>query len=72
MVIKSGKFLATVPMFSNLDPQDLDPLTGKLRRSAYQRGEIIFHQDDHADRMHIVVEGTVRIFITSDDCRAKG
>ena len=67
----SADFLVTVPIFSNLEPEDLVPLAGKLRRRGYQKGEVIFHQDDPADRMHIIVEGTIRISITSDDGREK-
>ena len=67
----SADFLVTVPIFSNLEPEDLVPLAGKLRRRRYQKGEVIFHQDDPADRMHIIVEGTIRISITSDDGREK-
>ena len=67
----SADFLTTVPIFSNLRAEDLDPLAGKLRRRGYQRGEVIFHQDDPADRMHIIVEGRIRISITSDDGREK-
>ena len=63
--------MATVPIFSNLKPEDLEPLAGKLRRRGYQKGEVIFHQEDPADRMHIIVEGNIRISITSDDGREK-
>ena len=67
----SADFLTTVPIFSNLGPEQLQPLTSKLRRHQYQRGEVIFHQDDPADRMHIVTQGMVRISITSEDGREK-
>ena len=67
----SAEFLSTVPIFSSLRPEDLAPLAGKLRRRRYQRGEVIFHQEDPADRMHIIVEGRIRISITSDDGREK-
>ena len=67
----SAEFLTKVPIFSNLTPEQLSPLTGKLRRRQYQRGEVIFHQDDPADRMHIIVEGRVRISIPSEDGREK-
>ena len=67
----SADFLTTVPIFSNLTPEDLNPLAIKLRRHGYQRGEVIFHQYDPADRMHIIVAGTVRISITSEDGREK-
>ena len=67
----SADFLTTVPIFANLGSEQLQPLTSKLRRRQYQRGEVIFHQDDPADRMHIVAQGTVRISITSEDGREK-
>ena len=67
----NADFLVTVPIFSNLEPKDLVPLAGKLRRRGYQNGEVILHQDDPADRMHIIVAGTIRISITSDDGREK-
>ena len=67
----SAEFLTTVSIFSDLNPEQLRPLTSKLRRRQYQRGEVIFHQDDPADRMHIVVDGMVRISITSEDGREK-
>ena len=67
----SADFLTTVPIFSDLTPEQLSPLATKLRRRNYQRGEVIFHQDDPADRMHIVVDGRVRISIASEDGREK-
>ena len=71
VILVSADFLVTVPIFSNLEPDDLVPLAGKLRRRGYQKGEVIFHQDNAADRMHIILEGTIRISITSDDGREK-
>ena len=67
----SADFLTTVPIFANLTADQLSPLTGKLGRRQYQRGEVIFHQDDPADRMHIIAEGSVRISVTSEDGREK-
>ena len=66
-----AEFLTTVPIFSNLNPEQLLPLIGKLHRRRYQRGEVIFHQDDPADRLHIIVQGKVRISIASEDGREK-
>ena len=71
LYMASAEFLTTVPIFSSLSPEDLEPLAGKLRRRGYQKGEVIFHQEDPADLMHIIVEGRIRISITSDDGREK-
>ena len=71
LYMASAEFLTTVPIFSSLSPEDLEPLAGKLRRRGYQKGEVIFHQEDPADRMYIIVEGRIRISITSEDGREK-
>ena len=65
------EFLASVVIFAGLDPEELRPLAAKLRTRRYTRGEVIFHQDDPADRMHIIVDGRIRISITSVDGREK-
>ena len=67
----SLEFLKSVSIFANLEPEKLQSLPDKLRRRHYQRGEVIFHQDDPADRMHIIIEGRVKISITSEDGREK-
>ena len=67
----SLEFLKSVSIFANLKPEQLQFLPEKLRRRHYQRGEVIFHQDDPADRLHIIVEGRVKISITSEDGREK-
>lgn len=64
-------FLNTVPIFVNLKPAQLEPLVRKLQLRRYHREEVIFHQDDPADRMHIIVEGSVRISIASEDGRER-
>ena len=65
------EFLSQVSIFANLEPERLQPLTGKLRPRRYQRGEVIFHEDDPGDQMHIIVEGSVKISVTSEDGREK-
>lgn len=65
------EFLANVPIFENLSLEKLQPLGEKMRSRKYQRGEVVFHQDDPGDRMHIIVQGRVRISLDSDDGREK-
>ena len=65
------EFLSQVSIFARLEPERLQPLTDKLRTRRYQRGEVIFHEDDPGDRMHIIVEGSVKISMSSEDGREK-
>ena len=65
------EFLTSVPIFASLNREQLQSLPGKLQPRRYQRGEVIFHEDDPADRMHIIVEGRVKISIASEDGRER-
>ena len=65
----SSQFLTRVGIFSRVDPSELEILAAGLRRRTYQRGEVIFHQDDPGDRLHFVAEGMVKISIVSTDGR---
>jgi CRP-like cAMP-binding protein len=42
-----------------------------LQPRRYQRGEIIFHEDDPADRMHIIVDDRAKISIASEGGRER-
>ena len=66
------KFLSSVGVFRGLEASELDPLEAKLRRRSFQRGEVIFHQDDPSDRLHFVAEGVIKISIVSHDGRENG
>ena len=69
--VTTSEFLIRVPIFENLTPEQIQPLAEKMRTRKYQRGEVVFHQDDPGDRMHIIVQGRVRISIDSFDGREK-
>ena len=63
--------MGKVDIFERLSASQLAPLAEHLRRRRYERGEVVFHEDDPGDRMHIIVEGRVRISLDSDDGREK-
>ena len=67
----TSEFLVGVSIFENLTPEQLQPLSEKMRARKYHRGEVVFHQDDPGDRMHIIVQGRVRISLDSYDGREK-
>ena len=64
-------FLTRVRIFANLNGKQLQSRPDKLQPRRYQRGEVIFHEDDPADRMHIIVDGRVKISIASEDGRER-
>ena len=67
--MQPSNFLTRVGIFSQIDPGELQPLANKLRRRNFQKGEVIFHQDDPGDRLHFLAEGLVKISIVSRDGR---
>jgi CRP/FNR family transcriptional regulator, cyclic AMP receptor protein len=58
--------LESVPMFRDLDEEQLDVLAAGLRTRRYRRGEAIFRQGDPGDALHIVLAGRVKIASPSD------
>ena len=67
--MESVSFLGRVSLFSQLQPSDLTLLAEKLKRRNFHKGEVIFHQDDPGDRLHLVANGLVKISIISQDGR---
>ena len=67
--MEQANFLSNVAIFSHLDVSDLGFLGSKLRRRTFQKGEVLFHQDDPGDRLHFVADGLVKISIVSPDGR---
>ena len=67
--MKTTDLLSRVAIFSHVNPSELDPLAAKLRPRTFQKGVVIFHQDDPGGQLHIVAEGLVRISMVSRDGR---
>jgi CRP/FNR family transcriptional regulator len=53
--------LAHSPLFEGLDPDDLEGIARAMSRRRYRRHEVIFHEGDPGDALHLVVEGQVKI-----------
>lgn len=57
--------LARCPLFAGVLPDDLHEVARHLRRRHFRRGEVIFHQGDPGDALHIVASGSVKIVLPS-------
>ena len=54
-------------LFRDLEADVVSELVQSLARRRYRRGEVIFHQGDPGDALHIVARGSVKIgFISTD------
>lgn len=54
-------------LFAHVDDDGLAALADLTRRRRYRRNEVIFHQDDVGDSLHIVAEGAVKIVLPSQE-----
>jgi CRP/FNR family transcriptional regulator, cyclic AMP receptor protein len=52
------------PVLSSLPPQERRGLVAGLRRRSYHRDEVIFHQGDPADTLHLIATGHVSVRVT--------
>jgi CRP-like cAMP-binding protein len=53
-------------LFAHVDEEPLRVLIGQMRPRRFRRGEVIFHQDDVGDALHVVVAGAVKIVLPSE------
>lgn len=59
--------LRACPLFRECDDESLRAVAGSLRRRQFRRGEVIFHQGDPGDSLHVIVSGRVKILLPSPD-----
>jgi CRP/FNR family transcriptional regulator, cyclic AMP receptor protein len=49
------------PLFGRLGDDALTDVAGRMIRRRYRRGEVIFHEGDPGDALHLVVRGRIKI-----------
>ncbi|HEY8238629.1 MAG TPA: Crp/Fnr family transcriptional regulator [Candidatus Limnocylindrales bacterium] len=59
--------MARSPLFHGIEPDELTRIATAMVRRRYRRGEVIFHEGDPGDSLHVVVEGRVKITRESAD-----
>ena len=63
--IKLQSFLGNLPLFRELDPEEIDRLALGTREIYATRGEILFHKGDPCGGFHVVVYGQVKLAFSS-------
>ena len=48
--------LAQSPLFHGIEPDELTRIAGTMLRRRFRRNEVIFHEGDPGDSLHVVVE----------------
>lgn len=62
-------FLATVPLFREVDHDELRRFAELVREKSYPRASVIVFEDDPGDAFFIVREGRVKVVLVGDDGR---
>ncbi len=57
--------LARCPLFKHADEAMLHSVADGMRRRRFRRNEVIFHQGDPGDSLHVVASGAVKIVLPS-------
>jgi len=53
------------PLLADLPGEDVRELLAIARRRTFEKGEIVFHRDDPADSLHLVVRGRFGVRVTT-------
>jgi CRP/FNR family transcriptional regulator, cyclic AMP receptor protein len=63
----SIQVLASLRLFEGIDAADLSVMAGAMGIHHYRSGEVIFHQGDLGDALHVIVSGAVKRVLPSPD-----
>lgn len=59
------RFLARLPLFSDIGPAELERLARGCQLRRFERGETVFRMGEPCDAFHVVVSGQVKLFVIS-------
>lgn len=51
-----------VPIFNHLEKDDLQKVTGTIRRASYARGDTVYRPGDVSNRLYVIHKGSLKIF----------
>src|SRR6266581_1651070 len=64
---KESLYLKQVPLFADLEDEEIRELMTLARRRIFRAGEVIFHRDDPGQVLYLIKEGKVKICLISPD-----
>ena len=62
MIRATSAVLAKVPLFRRVGPDDRERLASVSQIRTYERGDLVFNEDDPSDFFYVVVTGRVKVF----------
>jgi CRP-like cAMP-binding protein len=69
MISQTADFLATVPLFSGLQREEIQRFADLTRERSYPKGSVILFQDDPGDSLFVLRAGRVKVVLIGEDGR---
>ncbi len=69
MISQTTDFLATIPLFSGLQRDELQKFADLTRERSYPKGSVILFQDDPGDSLFVLRQGRVKVVLIGEDGR---
>jgi CRP/FNR family transcriptional regulator, cyclic AMP receptor protein len=69
MISQTADFLATVPLFSGLQRDEVQRFADLTRERSYPKGSVILFQDDPGDSLFVLRAGRVKVVLIGEDGR---
>jgi CRP/FNR family cyclic AMP-dependent transcriptional regulator len=69
IISQTGDFLATVPLFSGLQRDEIQRFAELTRERSYPKGSVILFQDDPGDALFVLRAGRVKVVLIGEDGR---
>src|SRR3989304_4562611 len=63
--LSARAFLANLPLFRELAPEQLDRIAAHPRQVRAERGEILFHRGDAVHGFHVTIYGQIKLAFVS-------
>ncbi|MGH2819201.1 MAG: Crp/Fnr family transcriptional regulator [Actinomycetota bacterium] len=63
----AASLLGRTHLFGGLREETLMRLADRARARSYRKGQPVFHQGDLGDSLFMVIEGLVKVYVTSED-----
>ena len=69
MISQTADFLATIPLFSGLQRDELQRFADLTRERSYPKGSVILFQDDPGESLFVLRSGRVKVVLIGEDGR---
>jgi CRP/FNR family cyclic AMP-dependent transcriptional regulator len=69
MISQTTDFLATIPLFSGLQRDEIQRFADLTRERSYPKGSVILFQDDPGDSLFVLRAGRVKVVLIGEDGR---